>query len=466
MEKKIDLTQGGIVEKLVKIAIPIMATSFIQIAYNLIDMMWVGKNGSNSVAAVGTAGFYPWLAMAFVIFSKIGGEVKVAQSMGEKNIKEVKSYIKSSIELNVFLSMTYTLILILFNKQLIDIFNLGDTEVITMSRQYLVILAIGMIFYFINPVFTSIFIGLGNSSIPFRINTIGLIVNIILDPLLIFGFGPIPALGTNGAGIATITAQIIVSCVFVGYIIKNKIEYFKVKYFRNIELKYFKILYKLGFPVAIQNALFTLISMAMGVIVASFGPVAVAVQKVGSQIESISWMSAEGFASALSTFTGQNYGAYKFDRINKGSKIGLIGALIWGSITTLVLVFFGEIIFRAFINEQDAIIKGIDYLKILGYSQLFMCIEITITGVLKGLGRTYIPSVTSIVLNLARIPMAILLSKPQIFGINGIWWSISISSIFKGIILLLIFVGLYKGKKLYKINNNNNNSDINKNLCS
>ena len=465
MDKKIDLTEGGIVEKLVKIAIPIMATSFIQIAYNLIDMMWVGKNGSNSVAAVGTAGFYPWLAMAFVMFSKIGGEVKVAQSMGEKNTKEVKSYIKSSIELNVFLSITYTLVLILFNKQLIDIFNLGDLEVITMSRQYLVILAIGMIFYFINPVFTSIFIGLGNSSIPFRINTIGLIANIILDPLLIFGFGPIEALGTNGAGIATITAQIIVTCVFVGYIIKNKIEYFKVKYFRNIELEYFKTLYKLGLPVAIQNALFTLISMAMGVIVASFGPVAVAVQKVGSQIESISWMSADGFASALSTFTGQNYGAYKFDRINKGSKIGLIGALIWGSITTLVLVFLGDIIFRAFINEPDAIIKGVDYLKILGYSQLFMCIEITITGILKGLGRTYIPSVTSIVLNLARIPMAIVLSKPDILGINGIWWSISISSIFKGIILLSIFVILNKSKKLYK-SNNKNNLGVKDELCS
>ena len=465
MDKKIDLTEGGIVEKLVKIAIPIMATSFIQIAYNLIDMMWVGKNGSNSVAAVGTAGFYPWLAMAFVMFSKIGGEVKVAQSMGEKNTKEVKSYIKSSIELNVFLSITYTLVLILFNKQLIDIFNLGDLEVITMSRQYLVILAIGMIFYFINPVFTSIFIGLGNSSIPFRINTIGLIANIILDPLLIFGFGPIDALGTNGAGIATITAQIIVTCVFVGYIIKNKIEYFKVKYFRNIELEYFKTLYKLGLPVAIQNALFTLISMAMGVIVASFGPVAVAVQKVGSQIESISWMSADGFASALSTFTGQNYGAYKFDRINKGSKIGLIGALIWGSITTLVLVFLGDIIFRAFINEPDAIIKGVDYLKILGYSQLFMCIEITITGILKGLGRTYIPSVTSIVLNLARIPMAIVLSKPDILGINGIWWSISISSIFKGIILLSIFVILHKSKKLYK-SHNKNNLGVKDELCS
>lgn len=439
MQKKINLTEGGIVEKLVKIAIPIMATSFIQIAYNLIDMMWVGKNGSNSVAAVGTAGFYPWLAMAFVMFSKIGGEVKVAQSMGEKNIKEVKSYIKSSIELNVFLSVTYSLILILFNKQLIDIFNLGNAEVISMSRQYLVILGLGMIFYFINPVFTSIFIGLGNSSIPFRINTIGLIANIILDPLLIFGFGPIPALGTNGAGIATISAQIVVSFVFIGYIIKNRIEYFKVKYFRKIEFKYFKILYKLGFPVAIQNALFTLISMAMGVIVASFGPVAVAVQKVGSQIESISWMSADGFASALSTFTGQNYGAYKFDRIDKGSKIGLIGAIIWGSITTVVLVFFGEIIFRAFINEQDAIIKGIDYLRILGYSQLFMCIEITTNGAFYGMGKTITPSIIGIIFTGLRVPLAMFLFNIELLGINGIWWSISSSSIIKGILLITLF---------------------------
>ena len=102
MQKKINLTEGGIVEKLVKIAIPIMATSFIQIAYNLIDMMWVGKNGSNSVAAVGTAGFYPWRAMAFVMFSKIGGEVKVAQSMGEKNIKEVKILLLKYIIISLY----------------------------------------------------------------------------------------------------------------------------------------------------------------------------------------------------------------------------------------------------------------------------------------------------------------------------------------------------------------------------
>ena len=466
MKGRIDLTQGKITEKLVKLSLPIMATSFIQMAYNMIDMIWVGKAGSSAVAAVGTAGFFTWLAMAFITISKVGAEVKVAQSMGQHDVDETKLYIKSAIEINIILSILYTIFLIMFKDQLIGFFRLGDENVISMSKEYLVIVAFGMIFYFINPVFTAIFNSMGNSKTPFLINTIGLLTNIVLDPILILGLGKIPSMGVAGAAIATVVAQIVVTSCFMLKILKSKEIYFKIIPFKDIKLNYYKILYNLGIPVALQSGLFTLFSMTLGVVVASFGPVAVAVQKVGSQIESISWMSADGFASALSTFTGQNYGAYKFDRIDKGSKIGLIGAIIWGSITTVVLVFFGEIIFRAFINEQAAITKGIDYLRILGYSQLFMCIEITITGILKGLGRTYIPSFISIALNLARIPMAIVLSKPDILGINGIWWSIAISSIFKGLVLLLIFAILYKAKKLYKIEEGKKDLNKDKELCS
>ena len=82
MNKRLDLTEGSISSKLIKLSLPIMGTSFIQMAYNLIDMMWVGKDGSDSVAAVGTAGFYTWLAMSFIMISKMGGEIKVAQSIG------------------------------------------------------------------------------------------------------------------------------------------------------------------------------------------------------------------------------------------------------------------------------------------------------------------------------------------------------------------------------------------------
>ena len=451
MNQNIDLTSGNIVDKLVRLSLPIMGTSFIQIAYSLTDMIWVGKNGSNSVAAVGTAGFYPWLAMAFIMISKIGGEIKVAQSVGEKNLKDTKNYIKSAIEINLILSTLYTLILIVFRHNLIGFFKLGDTQVIDMATSYLVLIALGMVFYFINPVFTSIFVGLGNSKSPFKINTIGLIVNIILDPILIFGIGPFPKLGVNGAAMATVTAQIVVSLCFIYMIAKDREEHFKIKLFRDIEFEYHKTLCILGLPVALQNGLFTAFSMVMGVIVASFGPVAIAVQKVGSQIESISWNSCDGFASALSSFVGQNFGAKKIDRINKGTKDALIGVLIWGTLTTLILVFGGEYIFKVFINEPEAISKGKDYLIILGYSQLFMCLEICIAAIFKGLGRTYIPSIIIIILTGLRIPLALILSKSNILGLNGIWWSIAISSIFKGIILLGILIYLRKAKKLYKI---------------
>jgi len=452
MNERIDLTQGKITEKLLKLALPIVATSFIQMAYNLIDMLWVGKIGSNAVAAVGTAGFFTWLAMAFITISKVGAEVKVAQSIGEHNMDETKTYIKSAIEINLILSFIYTIFLLLFKNQLIGFFKLGNENVISMSKEYLVIVAIGMIFYFINPVFTAIFNGMGNSKTPFMINSIGLITNIILDPILILGFGKIPGMGVVGAAIATVIAQIVVSTCFIFKILRNKEEYFKISLFKNINLNYYKIFYKLGIPVALQSGLFTLFSMTLGVVVASFGPVAIAVQKVGSQIESISWMSAEGIASSLSSFVGQNYGSKNYDRIQSGCKITFLIAIVLGTINTLILVFLGQYIFSIFINEGEAILKGTDYLKILGYSQLFMCIEIVVTGAFRGLGKTLIPSMISIILTGSRIPLAYLISNPNILGLNGIWWSISLSSILKGTLLLGIFTLLIKTQKLYSFN--------------
>ncbi|MBQ6630834.1 MAG: MATE family efflux transporter, partial [Romboutsia sp.] len=280
MNERLDLTQGKITEKLVKMSLPIMGTSFIQMAYNMIDMIWVGKAGSNAVAAVGTAGFFTWLAMAFITISKVGAEVKVSQSIGKNNVEDTKIYIKSAIEINIILSFMYTIFLLLFKNQLIGFFKLGDENVISMSKEYLIIVAFGMIFYFINPVFTAIFNGMGNSKTPFRINTLGLITNIVLDPILILGIGKIPPLGVAGAAIATVFSQMVVTSCFILTIIKNKELYFDIKLFKNINLKYYKELYNLGIPVALQSGLFTLFSMTLGVIVASFGPVCIAVQKV------------------------------------------------------------------------------------------------------------------------------------------------------------------------------------------
>lgn len=452
MTKNLDLTTGSISKKLFKLSLPIMGTSFMQCGYNMVDMFWVGKTGANAVAAVGTAGFYPWLAVALIIIARIGGEVRVAQSIGEKNEQKTRMYIKSAIELNIIHALIYSAILIIFSDYLIGFFRLHSYEVNQMGSIYLKIIGAGMIFTFMNPVFTAIFNGMGNSSTPFKINAMCLLINIVLDPILILGIGGFPKLGVTGAALATVFAQMVGTIIFMYLAYKQRNTYFKINLYRDIDTRYYKELYKLGFPPAIQSAMFTLISMTLGVIVAIWGPVAIAAQKVGTQIESISYMTADGMASAMSSFVGQNVGAKEGQRVKKGIRLGLYFAAIWGILSGLFMIVFGREISAIFINEKTAIAVGSAYLIILGYSQPFNCIEIIASGIFKGLGRTILPSFVSIFFNALRIPAAILLSRSELMGLNGVWWAISISSIVKGIIMFIAVVFRYRNKSLYPKN--------------
>jgi len=287
--------------------------------------------------------------------------------------------------------------------------------------------------------FTGIFTAIGNSKAAFLATTAGLIVNIILDPVLIFGIGPFPRLQVMGAAIATVIAQFIVTLMFLYYASKDQSLFPHVKIARLPDSSYLASIIRIGLPTSIQSMIFTGISMVIARIVASYGDAAVAVQKVGSQIESISWMTADGFAAAVNSFIAQNHGAGYRERIRKGylSAMGIV--LIWGVVCTLLLMLCPAPIFRIFITEADVLPMGIDYLVILGVSQLFMSVEITTAGAFCGYGKTVPPSIVSIVFTAARIPLALLLTR-TVLGLNGIWWSITISSILKGIVILVWFL--------------------------
>lgn len=450
-KRQIDLTEGPITSRLIRLALPIMATSFIQMAYQVTDMLFIGQKGSDALAAVGTAGFFSWFAVAVVLLSKVGTEVKVAQSTGMKNEEEAKRYIKTGIQLNIILTLIYTLFIWVFADNLISFFRLGSENVISLTKEYLLIISIGFVAYCINPLFTSIFTASGDSSTPFIINSVGLIINIVLDYILIFGVGPFPEMNVTGAALATIIAQFTATTLFIACIIRRKDNRFKQNYISKINIDHGKTILRLGIPVATQEGLFSIFSMTIARLIAPWGPVAIAVQKVGSQIESISWMTAGGFSTSLGTYVGQNYGAKKYDRISKGYKITIGLASIVGIFATLLLILGRTSLFKIFINEAEAIALGADYLLILGLSQLFMCIEITTAGAFNGLGRTEIPSFVGVTLTGARIPLAMALSSIPLLGLNGVWWSISISSIFKGIILFMIFYIFMKKKKYIKI---------------
>jgi len=449
MNSKNDLTKDRIFTSILFLALPIMGTSFVQMAYNLIDMIWIGKLGSSATAAVGTAGFYMWFSMGIIFLCRIGAEVLVAQCVGRKDLKATKETVQNVLQMALVFSLIFMAIVLIFKHQLIAFFDIKETNVVDMAVSYLSIVAFGFVFTFLNPIFTAIFNGYGKSGVPFAINTIGLIFNIIFDPLLIFGIGPFPALGVKGAAIATVMAQMIVTFVFIFYIRRNKdVHMFDgLHIFNRPNEKRILNILKIGLPAGIQSMLFTLFAMVIARIIADWGAVAIAVQKVGSQIESVSWMTASGFSTATSTFVGQNYGAGKYDRIKYGYRISLIIMAIIGMITTFGLIFFAEPLFKIFINEEVALREGVIYLKILGVSQFFMCIEIVTNGAFNGLGKTMYPALNSTFFNFLRIPMALYLSQ-TILSLQGVWWSISISSILKGIVIVSLFVWtLYKVKK-------------------
>ena len=435
--EKIDLTKGDITKSLLKLSLPIIATNFIQMAYGMIDMIWIGRVGSGAVAAIGTASFFINLAMALFTLIVIGTGVKISHAVGRGEENEGKDYIANGFILSITLALLYIIFIFTFKNKLIGFYELSNVAVENMAKNYLVISSIGIIFMYFNSLLTTIFNSYGESKMPFRANTIGFILNIVLDPILIFGFGPIKPLGVFGAALATLIARIVVFTMFLR-ISKGRFSFLRKGIKLNI--KKAKEVIHMGLPIAAQRVIFTLISIIIAKIIANWGATAIAVQKVGVQIESISYITIGGLQGAISAFVGQNYGAKKEERIKLGYYKALKLTIIFGLLVTLTFFIFSKQIFGIFLSENEALNMGNIYMKILALSQVFMCMELLTVGAFNGIGKTYAPPIISIIFSGLRIPMAMFLSNENLFGLNGVWMSISVSSLFKGTILVTWFL--------------------------
>lgn len=200
MRKITDLTQGSIVRNLWIMAVPLISSSFIQMAYSMTDMLWLGHLGSDAVAAVGAAGFFVWLSNALSYMTKTGAEITVSQSIGARDPGRAAVYANHALTLSVLIGLGYAIFILTSADVLIRFFHF-DASISSQSAGYLQIVAPGIFFQFNNNTFSGIYNGQGDSKTPFRITAIGLLVNIVLDPLLIYGYGPFPRLGTAGAAI-------------------------------------------------------------------------------------------------------------------------------------------------------------------------------------------------------------------------------------------------------------------------
>lgn len=427
MEVK-DLTKGNIGKELLYLALPLMVANLVNIAYNMIDMFFIGKSGDDALSAVGTAGLYLWLAASVVFFSKQGMETLLSQAIGRGNVQESRDIMKTGVVLNIVISSVYALIILIFAVQLISVFNLQSESINQIGITYLRIASFAIWFMMVNQNLMSIFQARGQTKQVLLYNGIGLIFNMILDPILIMTFD----LGAAGAAIATVVANIIVFGLSVVSLIKFERQYQeRPRYIQNIGLKILKI----SIPTGCYQVFFTFTAMLISTYAITYGDNVIAAQRVGSQVESLSWMFASGLGIACGVFTGQNYGAHNKERIDKAFRYLFRFSTIYGLFLLWLFIAKAEPMMRIFTDSDEIVNIGVIYFYCLSGAQAFALYEGIGTGYFNGYGLTKIPSFFSISGNILRLILVVVLSK--LIGLNGIWLAIGISGIYKGLGLII-----------------------------
>ncbi len=434
------LTEGSIFKVLMKLSLPIMASAFLATAYSITDLAWIGSLGSSAVAGVGVGGMYVWLSQGLATLARMGGQVPMAQALGKGNIEEAKKYAVTSLWIVLFFGILFGAVSLLFAEPMVAFFNLDTPQTIAHAKIYLKITCGLIIFSYIGYVLTGLYTAQGDSKTPLKANFIGLITNMILDPILILGIGPFPRLEVVGAAIATVFAQFLVASVMIIDIYRSNSKNIlkTARLFSFSGTSYFKNIFRIGTPAALQGSLYCAFSMVLTRMVSAFGDGAIATQRVGGQIESITWNVADGFAAALNAFSAQNFGAGKMERVKKGCYLSAAAIAVWGSLIGVLFILFPKGIAGIFFHEPEVILTAIGYLTIIGIGEPFMCVEIVCSGAISGLGNTKLCSIISVIFTGARIPLAFLLSNTAL-GLNGIWWALTITSICKGCVFFYAF---------------------------
>ncbi len=429
-----NLTEGPIGKQLFNLAIPIMGTSFIQMAYSLTDMAWVGRLGSEAVAAIGAVGILTWMTQSISLLNKVGAEVTVGHSIGARNSDEAKAFASHNITIGLIISIVWGALLFIFANPVIGLYKL-EPQITDMGIEYLRIISTAFPFIFLASSFTGIYNASGLSKIPFYISGSGLLLNMILDPLFILVFD----WGTAGAAYATWLSECTVVILFI-YQLKVRTRLWEnFNFFTRIKSKYSTKIVRIGLPVALLNGFFAIINLLMGRTASTYGGhIGLMALTAGGQIEAIAWNTSQGFSTALSAFTAQNYAARQRERINEAYKHTLRMTSIFGLFCTILFVFWGAEVFSVIVPEPAAYIAGGEFLRIDGYSMIFMMLEITMQGLFYGTGKTMPPAIISITFNTLRVPLAIGLGAIGL-GVAGVWWAISISSTLKGIVSFIWF---------------------------
>ena len=434
------MTEGSPVRLIVLFSIPMLIGNLFQQVYNLVDSVIVGQYvGADAFAAIGATNSLTFLFFALCNGIGSGGGIITSQYFGKNDDKSVRSCIVNTGYIMLVFPLTVGIVAFFLSPKLLLWLD-TPAEILADAVAYMRIMCVGIVFVSLYNYASSMLRALGDSKTPLFFLIFSCILNTGLDLLFVCGFD----MSVRGAGIATVIAQLVsgISCLIYA-MMKN--SYFKftredMKFNKRITLR----VLNLGLPLSFQFSLIAISCMALQKVVNSFGKVTVAAFTATSRIEQIIHQPYQTLGAALSTYTGQNYGANKMDRVRVGYRKSVMLMVIFSIIMLPVIQLLGDNITRIFVKEEDVIAMGGAALRITSLFYVMLGMIYVVRGVLNGLGDSIFALINGVVEVIGRFIFPVILVSIPAIGLWGIWWSVGIVWSMAGITAFMRYLSFRK----------------------
>ena len=437
--------QFSLNRRIFQVAVPSIVGFLGLILFETADIYWVGRLGSNAVAAVGAAAFLEWLVYDLMTITSTGCATLVAQFHGAGS-DEGLDVVRESFWLSLLVSCLLMVVLFLATPAIFTFMGLRG-EIHQLAMDYFMVFIIGFPVLYIMMIQGQVLVSCGGAKSRTVVMLSIVALNIVLDPFLILGWGIFPRLGVSGAAIATVSSQI-VGVVVYHLILTRRGHVPRLASLSKLSTKYVRKILSIGLPTAATNVVWTIVFPLLTPIVTTFGMAPLAGMSIATRIEGFPFYFGLGFSIAIATLVAQSYGRGDKAEVRKIARRGTLLITLVLVPVSLAFIFMPTQLVGILSNDPEVIAEGAEYLRIVGYFELFMGWELVLEGAFNGLGNTQPYMWIRVPLTLARIPLAYLFAINLEMGVSGVWWAISITTLLKGVLVPIAFVVNKKNRQL------------------
>ena len=435
------LLEGSIVKSLLRIAVPVVFANILQSGYQLTDAFWVGRLGGDAVAAVAVSFPITFLLIAIGAGLAIAGSTLVAQYMGAGDTRMVNHVSAQTLLLVALTSIVLGAVGFVLAPSVLRLMGVAP-EVFEGGLQFMRVSFVGLVFIFGFAMIQALLRGVGEVLSPMLIVLGTVILNFLLDPLFIFGWGPLPAAGVAGAAFATLGTQSLAALIGMALLASGKYGiHVHLRDFRP-DVAFIKRAFTLGFPASIEQSTRALGMTVMTFLMASFGTVTVAAFGMGINVLSFVIIPAMGLSMATSTLVGQNIGAGQIARADSIARLSATVAFVSLSVLGAV-VFVGATPLMAFFvpTDEAVVTSAATFLRTVAPTFGFVGLQMALTGVFRAAGNMVVAMTLALVSQwVIQFPLAYILSMHTSLGASGLWWAFPVSNVIVGFASLAWFL--------------------------